>query len=211
LTGHLAPYAIARKFKEELQLVQEYGSDYGRNVYGELYCLQDGWRENYAAHLNAEGLRELLPPHAQIKAAYGDMLAVLRRGFDESNVRLLIGLLLDAFPRKPGESSAIFVDALILTIEEYRLPNRDDLAPPTAAIAHATQQAWLVLNFQPTISEFISLLRKSWTALLNDLGQLRQLGEFSSAIDEVIAFDEALPKSTPLAEGVTGDDDDIPF
>jgi hypothetical protein len=210
LTLHLQPFEIARKLEDELQLVRDYGLQYGRDVCGELHCLKDGWRENAVeAHFNADYLRSELPAHTEIKAAYAGLLATLRAGFDEPNVRLLIGLMLDGFRIKPSETAPVYVDALAFTLEEATLPHYEDLSVPVAAIADAIRRAWATQTFPPSIFEFMELVEKSWRVLLRDLGRIRELGEFSASIDEVIAYQATLPKPDHHETGK--DDDDIPF
>jgi hypothetical protein len=211
LTSHLTPYAIARKFEEEFQLAKEHALSFGRNIHGDLYCLMDGWRENYAveAHFNADYLRSALPAHAEIKTAYGALMAALHTDFDEPNVRLLIGLMLDGFRAKPGETAPVYVDALAFTLEEATLPHYEDLSVPVAAVADAVRRAWASQTFPPSVHEFLGLVETGWKALLNDLGRIRELGEFSAAIDEVIAYQATLPKPDHHETGK--DDDDIPF
>jgi hypothetical protein len=211
MTSHLQPYAIARRFEEKLQLAKEYGTKYGRDANGQLYALREDWRETaIEAHLFAEDIRAALPTHAEIKAAYADLLATLQASFDEANGRLLLGLMLDGFRAKPGETAPVYLDALAFSLEEFQLPNRDDdLSVPVAAIANAVRTAWATQTFPPSVHEFLGLVETSWRTLFRDLGRIRELGEFSAAVSEVIAHDEALPKPAPQAGG-TGDDD-IPF
>jgi 1,6-anhydro-N-acetylmuramate kinase len=137
------------------------------------------------------------------------ILAALQAPFDEPATTLLVGVMLDAMPAKPGEGAAVYLDAMMFTLEELRLDDEGEIRVPTAAIAAAVQDVWKDKTFKPAISEFVGYVLKHWHQLRTDLRAVRGLSNFAATLDELVpAETEASP--VPWCDGQT-DDGSIPF
>lgn len=151
MATHLRPYAIVKDWREEFEIHKEHRTHFARDVNGKVMALRDDcdWNSRAETLVLALDLRDALPTVAVIAEAEAMILAALQAPFDEPSATLLISMMLDAMPAKPGEGAAVYLDAMVFTLEELRLDGEDDLAVPTAAIAAALQDVWKEKTFRP--------------------------------------------------------------
>jgi hypothetical protein len=208
MSTHLRPYAFARDWKKELLIVAENRATFGKNHAGELYILQEDYDNDHRidALVLAHDICEALPAVEAIRQAHNAIVAALRAPFDEPSVRLLVGVMLDVFPGKPGESAAVYVDALVWSLEEFE-PQGEGLAVPTAAIAAAIAEAWKATTFKPSISEFLGLVQRHWARLSDQCRSIEAMGSFVATLEKLA------PPTRPEVEPhiIRGGDDDLPF
>jgi hypothetical protein len=209
---HLRPYAIVKNWRNEFEILKEHCSHFARDVNGRVMALREDcsdWDSRVETLLLACDLRDALPPLAVIAEAQAMILAALQAPFDEPAATLLVGVMLDAMPAKPGEGAAVYLDAMMFTLGELRLDDEGEILVPTAAIAAAVQDVWKDKTFKPAISEFVGYVLKHWHKLRADLRAVRGLRSFVATLDELGPAETEAP---PVAwcDGHT-DDGSIPF
>jgi hypothetical protein len=210
-SGHLQPFKIVEGLKNALALAREYRARYGRDVNGKLYMLREDQNEDERIELllMAVDLRDALPSKDAIGQAYAALLRAIQVPFDEPSARLLIGIMCDVMPGKPGEGAPVYLDAMIFSIEEFRLEHHQDITAPAAAIAAAAREAWESGTFRPSIHEFLGLVSKHWHRLIENLNSVAALGKFVATLEEITPNINVHSPSQPGTEGKDGDN--IPF
>lgn len=210
MSMHLRPYAVVKNWREELEIRKEYGPRFAKDVNGAVMALSDDqdWESKAETLVLALDLRDALPPRDAIDQAEMMILSTLQAPFAEPEARLLTGVMLDAMPTKPGEAASVSVDAMIYSLEEFRLEHEGDIAVPTAAIAAAVKDVWKERTFRPSIHEMLDYVKRHWIRLLADLHSVRALSRFVATLDELVP---AETETVPARDGQDEDGDNVPF
>jgi hypothetical protein len=209
MSVHLRPYAVVKNWREEFEILKEYRARFAKNVDGAVMALNDDqdWDSKAETLVLALDLHDALPARDAIDQAAAMILSALQAPFAEPEARLLTGVMLDAMPTKPGEAASVSVDAMIYSLEEFRLEHQDDIAVPTAAIAAAIKDIWKERTFRPSIHEMLDYVKRHWIRLLADLHSVRALSSFVATLDELVP---AETEAAPARDG-QADEADIPF
>src|SRR5258706_3204350 len=71
MSMHLRPYAIVKKWRNELEIHKEYSARFAKNVKGEMMALSDDldWNSRAETLLLACELRDTLPPRDAVEQA----------------------------------------------------------------------------------------------------------------------------------------------
>jgi hypothetical protein len=205
MSMHLRPYAIAKNWRNEFEILKEHRDHFARDVNGKLMALRDDrdWVLRAETLLIASDLRDALPPREVIEQARMMILSALQAPFEEANCRLLIGIMCDVTKgRSEDESAAVSIDMMTWRLEELRLDDEDDLAAPTAAIAGAVAQLVDEQSFRPSIHEVRDRVIAHWRQLRTDLRAVEGLSRFVATLDEL---------APPVAWCGEGDSGDIPL
>jgi hypothetical protein len=202
MSTHLRSYAIVKNWQGEFEILKEYQTHFAKDVNGAVMSLYDDrdWDSKANTLVLACDLRDALPPREAIDQAEMMILSVLQAPFAEPEPRLLVGVMLDAMPTKPGESAPVYLDAMLWSLEELRLEDEGDIAVP-AAIAAAVNEVWKERTFKPAIKELLDCVLKHWARLVADLRSVRSLSRFVATLEELVPADTV----------TTRDGDDVPF
>jgi hypothetical protein len=210
MTTHLRPYAIVKNWREEFEILEEHRTHFARDDNGKVMALRDDcdWVSRAETLLLACDLRDALPARDAIEQAKMMILSALQAPFDEPHARLSAGTMLDAMPSKPGEAAPVYLDAMIWSLQEFRLEHEGDIAVPTAAIAAAVKDILKERTFRPSIHEMLDYVKLHWIRLLADLRSVGALSNFVATLDELVPGPQ--PDVAPARDGQT-DEGDIPF
>ncbi|MBK1990978.1 hypothetical protein A0J48_026300 [Sphaerospermopsis aphanizomenoides BCCUSP55] len=151
-----------------------------------------------------------LPAQALLEQLQADLRRCLLKKAAFTQMAVLVGFMLDAFKAKPTSSSENFVTALLMAIDEEpgydEFGNLSNNSTPQSngwsaeVIASATKLAVKVSPFQPSISEFLELLRQSSLQYHVALRRVQKLLELTEDADHVVRLCtiEDLDASQPL-------------
>jgi hypothetical protein len=98
--------------------------------------------------------------------------------YDESSVRLLIGMMCSGTRAKPGEEGAGYVDALVYTLATNKNSDCGFVIPcplGPAVVAATVRDVWLEEEHRPSIKRFMEIARKHARTLRNTFSKLSDL------------------------------------
>jgi hypothetical protein len=127
-----------------------------------------------------------------------ESLSVVLLAPDEADVREILGAMMLAFHAPPTPTSGFFIDALVMELQE---PG-DPISSP--AIAAAAREMWQTLPAPPSISEFLTCVKKHQKrieAVFKQLGDIIEASEWADDLiepDKPVVWDEDDPNHIPF-------------
>jgi hypothetical protein len=167
-------------------------------------------QSRHKARERAAHLIRQLPDQEKLGRFDDEITEILNDPPRETDVRLIVGTMLDGFQRKPAEGSAVFVDAFVYVLEDMSANGQKDMPDfaPLAAIAAATREVWLTMDWPPSIKAFAELSRRHTAVLVKMHGEIHAVFQKKRDLAELVALVRPadFKPATP-----SGFDDEIPF
>lgn len=135
-------------------------------------------RENAIAYLLERTERQ--PDVRQAEALLDRVNAAFEQGFHEAQVRVIIGLMVDAFPNARPHSPEAYVETLVHELSHQGVT--------TAAIAKGCNAITLSAKFLPGASEVLEKVKASAGVLAHIRRTLRRYAEWSETTAQAVVW-----------------------
>ena len=140
-------------------------------------------RESAITYLSEHTGRQ--PDLRQAEALLDRVEAACEQGFAEAQVRVIIGLMVDAFPNARPHSPEAYVETLVHELSHQGVA--------TAAIAKGCNAVTLTSKFLPAASEVLEKVKTSAGVLAHIRRILRRYSEWSATTADAVRWLQAQP------------------